>query len=75
VVAGLAAASGLYVAQSSLVGGSEAPGLHGVTGIYAPPELSDTGTGILREAASDQAEEVIVATLDLARRRKRPDAS
>jgi predicted amidohydrolase len=73
--AGLAAASGLYVVQSSLVGGSEAPGLHGVTGIYAPPELSDTGTGILREAASDQAEEVIVATLDLARRRKRPDAS
>jgi hypothetical protein len=49
--------------------------LRGATGIYAPQEFSDTGTGILREVASDQAEEVIVATLDLARRRKRPDAS
>lgn len=74
-VAGLATASGLYVVQATLVGGSEAPGLRGATGIYAPQEFSDTGTGILREVASDQAEEVIVATLDLARRRKRPDAS
>lgn len=73
--AGLAAASGLYVVQSSLVGGSEATGLHGVTGIYAPSELSDHGSGTVQEVAGDRAEEVIVATLDLARRRKQPDAS
>lgn len=70
----LAAASGLYVVQSYLVE-EAATGVHGISGIYAPLELSDNGTAILREAASDHAEEVIVATLDLARRRKRPAAT
>ena len=71
--AALAAASGLYVVRSCLVGTPAA--WRGRSGVYAPPELTLTGTGLLAKTVSDDAEEVLVTTLDLAARRRSTSAS
>lgn len=67
--AAMAAATGLYVVRAAMAGSVEPAIPPGRSGIYAPPDYSDTGSGILAQVVSDGEEEVVVATLDLARRR------
>lgn len=66
--AALAAVSGLYVIRSGLVGTPAS--WRGRSGVYAPPELTMTGAGVLAQTVSDDGEEVLVTTLDLAARRR-----
>ena len=64
----LAEAGAAYVLRACLVGGPDGrpPVFAGRSGIYGPAALTADGSGALGEALSQEAEEVIVAELDLA---------